>query len=75
MCGIAGFRSIGAYGAPDRLRGITRAMTDTLVHRGPDDAICGSIRTPGWRWAIGGFRSSTCRPPDGSQWHRPAAAS
>ena len=38
MCGIAGFRSIGAYGAPDSLRRITRAMTGALVHRGPDDA-------------------------------------
>ncbi len=38
MCGIAGFRSIGARLAPDALGRIVRAMTDTLVHRGPDDA-------------------------------------
>jgi asparagine synthase (glutamine-hydrolysing) len=38
MCGIAGFRSIGAPLAPDSLRRITQAMTATLVHRGPDDA-------------------------------------
>ena len=38
MCGIAGFRSIGAPLAPDSLRRITQAMTATLAHRGPDDA-------------------------------------
>jgi asparagine synthase (glutamine-hydrolysing) len=38
MCGIAGFRSLGAPLAPDRLRRITQAMTATLTHRGPDDA-------------------------------------
>jgi asparagine synthase (glutamine-hydrolysing) len=40
MCGIAGFRSIGAGIAPDSLRRITRAMTSTLAHRGPDDSDC-----------------------------------
>jgi asparagine synthase (glutamine-hydrolysing) len=38
MCGIAGFRSIGAPLAPDSLRRITQAMTATIAHRGPDDA-------------------------------------
>lgn len=38
MCGIAGFRSIGAPLAPDSLRRITQAMTATLAHRGPDDS-------------------------------------
>ncbi len=38
MCGIAGFRSIGAQLAPDSLRRIAQAMTATLAHRGPDDA-------------------------------------
>jgi len=35
MCGIAGF--IGAGGGQDLTRTV-QAMTDTLVHRGPDDA-------------------------------------
>ena len=38
MCGIAGFRSRRAQHQPDGLRRITRAMTDTLAHRGPDDS-------------------------------------
>ena len=38
MCGIAGFRSIGAQLAADSLQRITQAMTTTLAHRGPDDA-------------------------------------
>ena len=40
MCGIAGFRSIGAGIAPDSLRRISQAMTATLAHRGPDDSDC-----------------------------------
>jgi asparagine synthase (glutamine-hydrolysing) len=38
MCGIAGFWSRRAQHQPDGLRRITRAMTDTLTHRGPDDS-------------------------------------
>lgn len=38
MCGIVGFRSKGGRLAPDSLHRVTRAMTDTLAHRGPDDA-------------------------------------
>src|SRR5919106_379656 len=38
MCGIAGFRSLGAPLAPDSLRRIARAMPARLAHRGPDDA-------------------------------------
>lgn len=38
MCGIVGFQSKGGHFAPDRMRRITRSMTDTLAHRGPDDA-------------------------------------
>jgi asparagine synthase (glutamine-hydrolysing) len=38
MCGIAGFRSLGAPRATDSPRRIAQAMTATLAHRGPDDA-------------------------------------
>ncbi len=38
MCGIAGFRVSDAALAPDSLRRIVQAMTDTLSHRGPDDS-------------------------------------
>lgn len=37
MCGIAGFFVAGGE-AKDKLESITKAMTDTLVHRGPDDS-------------------------------------
>ncbi|HLO78498.1 MAG TPA: asparagine synthase (glutamine-hydrolyzing) [Magnetospirillum sp.] len=36
MCGFAGFLDIGTP-TPDRAR-VARAMADTLIHRGPDDA-------------------------------------
>jgi asparagine synthase (glutamine-hydrolysing) len=37
MCGITGFWDISRELNDDRLNHISRAMTDTLLHRGPDD--------------------------------------
>ena len=37
-------------------------MGAALRHRGPDSAASGSTPQPGWRWRIGGWRSSISRP-------------
>ncbi len=37
MCGIAGLWDTAAATSADELRRVTQAMSDTLVHRGPDD--------------------------------------
>ena len=37
MCGITGFIDFSRRFAPDDLRAVIGRMTDTLVHRGPDD--------------------------------------
>jgi asparagine synthase (glutamine-hydrolysing) len=37
MCGFAGFIHLGSRQAADNLRATVRGMTDTLLHRGPDD--------------------------------------
>jgi asparagine synthase (glutamine-hydrolysing) len=36
MCGFAGYFNL-SYGAPEPKKQLIRAMTDTLIHRGPDD--------------------------------------
>lgn len=36
MCGFAGYFNL-SYGAPEPTKQLIRAMTDTLIHRGPDD--------------------------------------
>jgi asparagine synthase (glutamine-hydrolysing) len=38
LCGIAGILDLSRSTAPDGLRRAVLAMSDTLVHRGPDDA-------------------------------------
>ena len=37
MCGICGILSRDGHANPDALRAAALHMTDTLVHRGPDD--------------------------------------
>jgi len=37
MCGITGFIDFSRRFAPDDLRAVIGRMTDTLIHRGPDD--------------------------------------
>ncbi|HLP87347.1 MAG TPA: asparagine synthase (glutamine-hydrolyzing) [Nostocaceae cyanobacterium] len=38
MCGINGFLDISRQTSPDKMRFMIQKMTNTLVHRGPDDA-------------------------------------
>lgn len=38
MCGIAGFIDFGGTGGEADLQAVVQRMTDTLVHRGPDDS-------------------------------------
>ena len=65
MCGITGLFDSGPRAPSSRA---DPAMTDVIAHRGPDGS--GSSRSPGWRWVIGGWRSSIwraasspCTPP------------
>lgn len=37
MCGFSGFLGAGAYAGNERPATVVKRMTDTLVHRGPDD--------------------------------------
>jgi asparagine synthase (glutamine-hydrolysing) len=36
MCGISGFLNFRPNQAPDDMRSLMRAMSDSLAHRGPD---------------------------------------
>jgi len=66
MCGIVGVVDYeGRHSTPD-LQDVTRAMRDTLAHRGPDDA--GSWTSPDGRVCLGHRRLSVIDPrPEGRQ--------
>ena len=66
MCGLTGFIDLQRRLAVARLAGIAQSMTDSIAHRGPDDAATWVDAEAAWRSASAGWRSSTCRPWDAS---------
>src|SRR5262249_36539187 len=56
MCGIVGVVDYEGHYSPAELQGLTRAMRDTMTHRGPDDA--GLWSSPDGRVCLGHRRLS-----------------